>query len=147
MVIARRGIAATSHPFASQAGAQILAQGGTAADAAIAANAVLGVVEPMSCGIGGDQFLLYWQAQPGILWGLNGSGPAPRGLSPQLLAKQGFTAMPIQGIHAVTVPGAVDSWSKIHSRFGKLPWAKLFDAAIAHAEEGYPLTESIAEHC
>jgi gamma-glutamyltranspeptidase/glutathione hydrolase len=146
MVIAKRGIAATSHPFASQAAAQILAEGGSAADGAIAANAVLGVVEPMSCGIGGDQFLLYWEAKPSKLWGLNGSGPSPRGLSPELLVKQGFTSMPVQGIHSVTVPGAVDSWSKIHRRFGKLPWARLFAAAIAHAEEGYPLTESVAEH-
>ena len=146
MVVSHRGIAATSHPFASQAGAQVLAHGGSAVDAAIAANAVLGVVEPMSCGIGGDLFVLYWEAKSGKLWGLNGSGPAPRALSPAFLNAQGFPTMPIGGIHAVTVPGAVDGWSKMHSRFGRLPWADLFLPAITHATEGYPVTETIAEH-
>ena len=146
MVISRRGIAATSHPFASQAGAQVLARGGSAVDAAIAANAVLGVVEPMSCGIGGDLFVLYWEAKSGRLWGLNGSGPAPGALSPAFLTARGLATMPIGGIHSVTVPGAVDGWSKMHSRFGRLPWADLFSAAITHAGEGYPVTESITEH-
>jgi len=140
MVITQQGMAATSHTLASQAGAQILARGGSAVDAAIAANAVLGVVEPMMNGIGGDLFVIYWDAKTGKLTGLNASGPAPRGLSAEFLTKQGFPSIP-EGIHSVTVPGAVDGWAKMHERFGKLPWKDLFQAAIAYAEEGFPLTE------
>src|SRR6185295_15948630 len=107
MVIARQGIAATSHTLASQAGAQVLARGGSAVDAAIAANAVLGLVEPMMDGIGGDLFVLYWDAKTGKLTGLNASGPAPRGLTPEFLARKGIEKMPGKDIHSVTVPGAV----------------------------------------
>src|ERR1043165_319417 len=103
MVLTRRGIVATSQTLASQAGAQILARGGSAVDAAIAANAVLGVVEPMSNGIGGDLFAIYWDAKTGALSGMNASGPAPRRLSPDLLARQGLKAMPSDGIQTVTV--------------------------------------------
>src|SRR5579862_3086788 len=99
MVISQQGIAATSQALASQAGAQTLAEGGSAADAAIAANAVLGVVEPMMNGIGGDLFVLYWDSKTGRLTGLNASGPAPRGLSPEFLAKQGIKTMPQMGIN------------------------------------------------
>jgi len=140
MVIAQQGMAATSQTLASQAGAQILAKGGSAVDAAIAANAVLGVVEPMMNGIGGDLFVIYWDAKSGKLTGLNASGPAPRGLSADFLTKQGFRSIP-EGIHSVTVPGAVDGWAKMHERFGKLPWKDLFQAAIAYAEEGFPVAE------
>src|SRR5690349_9181369 len=108
MVISQQGIVASSQALASQAGAQILARGGSAVDAAIATNAVLGVVEPMMDGIGGDLFVLYWEAKTGELWGLNASGPAPLGLSPAFLGNNGMSAMPLSGIHAVTVPGAVD---------------------------------------
>ena len=145
MVITRQGIAATSQALASQAGAQILARGGSVIDAAIAANAVLSVVEPMKCGLGGDLFVLYWDAKTGQLTGLNASGPAPAGLSPALLAAQGVKSMPQQGIHSFTVPGAVDGWAKIHQRFGKLPWKELFGPAIAYAEQGFPVTEVIDE--
>lgn len=140
MVITQQGMAATSQTLASQAGAQILAKGGSAVDAAIAANAVLGVVEPMMNGIGGDLFVIYWDAKTGKLTGLNASGPAPRGLSADFLTKQGFQSIP-EGIQSVTVPGAVDGWAKMHARFGKLPWKDLFQAAIAYAEEGFPVTE------
>src|SRR6476660_3947036 len=140
MVITQQGMAATSQTLASQAGAQILAKGGSAVDAAIAANAVLGVVEPMMNGIGGDLFVIYWDAKTGKLTGLNASGPAPRGLSPEFLAQLGFQSIP-NGIHSVTVPGAVDGWAKIHQKFGKLPWKDLFAAAIAYAEQGFPVTE------
>ena len=140
MVITQQGMAATSQTLASQAGAQILAKGGSAVDAAIAANAVLGVVEPMMDGIGGDLFVIYWDAKSGKLTGLNASGPAPRGLSAEFLTRQGFQSMP-EGIHSVTVPGAIDGWAKMHERFGKLPWKDLFQAAIAYAEEGFPVTE------
>jgi len=145
MVITQQGIGATSQTLASQAAAQILAKGGSAVDAAIAANAVLGVVEPMWNGLGGDLFVLYWDAKTGKLTGLNASGPAPRGLSPEFLAKQGVKSMPQIGIHTVTVPGAVNGWANIHQRFGKLPWKDLFQPAIAYAEQGFPVTEAIQE--
>jgi gamma-glutamyltranspeptidase/glutathione hydrolase len=145
MTISQQGIVATSQILASQAGAQILARGGSAVDAAIAANAVLGVVEPMMNGIGGDCFVIYWDAKSGKLTGLNSSGPAPRGLSPELLAKQGVTTMPNSGIHSVTVPGAVEGWARMHERYGKLPWKDLFQAAIAYAGQGFPVTEAIHE--
>jgi gamma-glutamyltranspeptidase / glutathione hydrolase len=144
-VITQQGIAATSQTLASQAAVQILARGGTVVDAAIAANAVLAVVEPMKDGLGGDLFALYWDSKTGKLQGLNASGPAPRGLSPEFLAKQGIKSMPQQGIHSFTVPGAVDGWWKMHQRYGKLPWKDLFQAAIAYAEDGFPVSEAIQE--
>jgi gamma-glutamyltranspeptidase/glutathione hydrolase len=144
-VITQQGIAATSQTLASQAAVQILARGGTAVDAAIAANAVLAVVEPMKNGLGGDLFALYWDAKTGKLQGLNSSGPAPRALSPEFLAKQGIKTMPQQGIHSFTVPGAVDGWWKMHQRYGKLPWKDLFQSAIAYAENGFPVSEAIQE--
>jgi gamma-glutamyltranspeptidase / glutathione hydrolase len=145
MVITRQGIAATSQTLASQAAAQILAKGGSAVDAAIAANAVLGLVEPMMDGVGGDIFAIYWDAKSGKLTGLNGSGPAPRALSPKFLAEKGVKAMPRDGIHSVTVPGAVGGWWALHQKFGKLPWKDLFQAAIAYADDGFPVTEAIVE--
>ena len=143
MVIAQQGIAATSQVLASQAGAQILAAGGSAADAAIAANAVLGVVEPMMCGLGGDLFVIYWEAKTGTLTGLNASGYAPRALSPEFIRAQGFSTMPDTSVHAVTVPGAVHGWGKMHERFGKLKWEVLFQPAIAYAEQGFPVSEIV----
>ena len=145
LVISQQGIVATSHALASQAGAQMLANGGSAVDAAIAANAVLGVVEPMMDGIGGDLFVLYWDAEAKELSGLNASGPAPCALSPAFLAGRGETSMPAAGIHAVTVPGAVDGWAQLHKRFGNLPWDRLFASAIAYADQGFPVTEVIEE--
>src|SRR4051812_35919724 len=142
-VITQQGIAATSQTLASQAAVQILARGGTAVDAAIAANAVLAVVEPMKDGLGGDLFALYWDAKTGKLQGLNASGPAPRGLSPEFLAKHGVKTMPQEGIHSFTVPGAVDGWWKMHQRYGKLPWKDLFQSAIFYADQGFPVTEII----
>jgi gamma-glutamyltranspeptidase/glutathione hydrolase len=143
MVVTDRGIVATSHILASQAGAQILAQGGSAMDAAIAANAVLGVTEPMMNGIGGDLFLLYWDAKNGKLYGLNASGWAPQGLTIEFLKQHGVVSMPEEGIHSVTVPGAVDGWAKAHQRFGSLPWKTLFAPAIDYAENGYAVPEII----
>ncbi len=145
MTITQQGIVATSQILASQAGAQILTRGGSAVDAAIAANAVLGVVEPMMDGIGGDCFVMYWDVKTGKLTGLNASGPAPRDLTPEFLAAQGIQTMPKAGIHSVTVPGAVEGWARMHARFGKLPWRELFAAAIAYAETGFPVTEAIHE--
>jgi gamma-glutamyltranspeptidase / glutathione hydrolase len=145
MVISDRGIVATSQTLASQAGAQVLARGGTAIDAAIAANLVLGVVEPESCGIGGDLFAIYWDAKTGKLTAINASGWAPTGLTIDYLKAKGITKMPQEGIQSVTVPGAVNGWSKLHQRFGRLPWKDLFAPAEYYAQHGYPVTEIISE--
>src|SRR5215831_17482557 len=145
MVISQQGIVATSQVLASQAGAQILGRGGSAVDAAIAANAVLGVTEPMMTGLGGDLFVIYWDAKTGQLTGLNSSGPAPKDLTPEFLAKQGVKRMPADGIHSVTVPGAVRGWWIMHEKYGKLPWKDLFAPAIAFSEQGYPVHEGMTE--
>lgn len=144
VVYSTRGIVSTSHVLASQAGAEALGKGGSAVDAAIAANAVLSVVEPMACGPGGDMFMLYWEAKTGKLYGLNGSGWAPKGLSAEWMRDQGYTAMPPAGIHTVTVPGAVQGWTEAHAKFGRLAWKELFGAAIRLAGEGHPVHEVIA---
>ncbi len=146
VVFTDRGIVATSHYLASQSGAQVLARGGSAIDAAIAANAVLGVTEPMMNGIGGDLFLIYWDAKSGKLYGLNASGWAPRKLTIEFLAQHGITSMPHDGIHSVTVPGAVEGWSQAHKRFGRLPWKDLFAPAIRYAESGYAVPEIIQDY-
>src|SRR5581483_955794 len=129
MAVTPYGIVATSYLQASQAGAAILAQGGSAIDAGIAANAVLNVGEPMMNGMGGDLFAIYWEAKTGKLYGINASGWAPKALSIDYLRAKRITAMPQTGIDSVTVPGAVDGWTKLHARFGKLPWAQLFQPA------------------
>jgi gamma-glutamyltranspeptidase / glutathione hydrolase len=146
MVISRYGIVATSHVQASVAGAQVLSRGGSAVDAAIAANAVLGVTEPMMNGMGGDLFAIYWEAKSGKLYGINASGWAPRGLTPQHLTAKGVRSMPVGGIDAATVPGAVAGWGALHQRFGRLPWKDLFTSAIFYAEEGYPVPELIHDY-
>jgi gamma-glutamyltranspeptidase/glutathione hydrolase len=143
MVLTPRGIVATAQTLASQAGAQVLARGGSAVDAAIAANAVLSVVEPMMNGPGGDLFALVWEARTGKLYGINASGWAPKKLTPQYLQANGYTNMPWSGIHTVTVPGCVRGWEALHKRFGKLPWKDLFKPAIYYAENGFPVTELI----
>ena len=145
MVISQRGIVATSQTLASQAGAQILARGGSAIDAAIAANATLTVVEPMMNGIGGDLFVLYREANTGKLYGLNASGWAPKKLTVEVLKKNGHIRMPDSGIHSVTVPGCVDGWEKLHKRFGRLPWPEVFKPAIHYAKAGFPVTELIQQ--
>jgi gamma-glutamyltranspeptidase/glutathione hydrolase len=146
MVVTRYGIVATSHVQASVAGSQILARGGSAVDAAIAANAVLGVTEPMMNGMGGDLFAIYWEAKTGKLYGLNASGWAPRALTIEHLKAKGLTSMPPAGIDSVTVPGAVAGWQALHQRFGKLPWKDLFPSAIFYADEGYAVPEIIASY-
>ncbi len=136
MVISTRGVVATAQTLASQAGAQILARGGSAVDAAIAANAVLTVVEPMMDGPGGDLFALVRDAKTGEIAGINASGWSPQGLPLDCNIGAG-------GIHAVTVPGCVDGWEKLHRRFGRIPWRDLFKPAIYYAENGFPVTELI----
>src|SRR5215813_2104099 len=143
MVVTKFGIVATSHVLASQAGAQILAQGGSAADAAIAANAVLGVTEPMMNGMGGDLFAIYWDAKSGKLYGLNSSGWAPKALTLEHLKSKAAGSMPQDGIDTVTVPGAVAGWDALHSRFGKVSWKDLFQPAIFYSQKGYPVPELI----
>src|ERR1700719_1400712 len=146
MVFTRYGIVATSHVQASVAGAQVLELGGSAVDAAIAANAVLGVTEPMMNGMDGDLFAIYWDAKTGKLYGLNASGWAPRGLTIEHLKAKGATSMPMAGIDSVTVPGAVAGWHALHERFGRLTWKDLFQSAIFYAEDGYPVPEIIASY-
>src|SRR5216684_2318801 len=146
MVVTPYGIVATSYVQASQAGARILEQGGSAIDAGIAANAVLGVVEPMMNGMGGDLFAIYWEAKTGKLYGLNASGWAPRGLTITHIKAKDATAMPVEGIDSVTVPGAVAGWQALHQRFGKIAWKELFQPAIFYADEGYPVPEIIASY-
>jgi len=141
MVVTPYGIVATSYVQASQAGARVLEAGGSAIDAGIAANAVLGVAEPMMNGMGGDLFAIYWEAKTGKLYGLNASGWAPQGLTPEHLKAKGVTDMPQSGIDSSTVPGAVEGWAKLHARFGRLPWASLFEPAISYAQQGYPMPE------
>jgi gamma-glutamyltranspeptidase / glutathione hydrolase len=144
MVISRYGVVATESPLASQAGVQILERGGTAVDAAVAANAVMGVVAPMSNGIGGDLFAIVYDAKSGKLYGLNASGWAPTGLTPEALKKQGLRDMPQHGIFTVTVPGAVDGWQKLLEKFGKKNLATVLSPAIQIADQGFPVTEWIA---
>ncbi len=146
MVVTPYGIVATSHVQASVAGAEILRRGGSAVDAAIAANAVLGVTEPMMNGMGGDLFAIYWDAKTGKLYGLNSSGWAPKGLTIEHLKAKNDAAMPIEGIDSVTVPGAVAGWQVLHKRFGRLQWKDLFQSAIFYADQGYPVPEIIASY-
>jgi gamma-glutamyltranspeptidase / glutathione hydrolase len=145
MVISKYGIAATSYVQASQAGAEVLRQGGSAVDAAIAANAVLGVEEPMMNGIGGDLFGIYFDAKSGKLYGLNSSGWAPKGLTIEHMKARDAQKMPLRSIDAVTVPGAVAGWNALHGRFGKLPWKDLFRSAIFYADQGYAVPELVHE--
>ncbi|MBK9290416.1 MAG: gamma-glutamyltransferase [Bacteroidetes bacterium] len=143
-VIARNGIAATSHPLATQVALQILREGGSAVDAAIAANAVLGLVEPTGCGIGGDLFAIVWDEESKKLYGLNASGRSPMKLTYDYFRKNKIRTIPSYGPLSVSVPGCVDGWNELHKRFGKLPHASLLEPAIRYAEEGFPLTDVIA---
>jgi gamma-glutamyltranspeptidase / glutathione hydrolase len=141
VVVTRYGIVATSHPLASMAGVQMLERGGSAVDAAIAANATLGLVEPMMNGMGGDLFAIIYDPKTGRLVGLNSSGWAPAGMTPELLTGHGQHDMPHRGILTVTVPGAVAGWEALHGRYGRLPLATILAPAIRYAEQGFPVTE------
>ncbi len=141
MVLSQRGIVATEHPLASQAGAMILAHGGNAVDAAIAANAMMGVVAPMMNGMGGDMFAIIYDAKSGKLYGMNASGWAPQGLTLERMKAKGATNMPRAGIDAVTVPGVVDGWDKMLKRFGRKNFSDVLAPAIRCAEEGFPVPE------
>ncbi|MCP4079928.1 MAG: gamma-glutamyltransferase [Planctomycetaceae bacterium] len=147
-VIAKTGMAATSQPLATQVALDILKKGGSAVDAAIAANATLGLMEPTGNGIGGDLFAIVWDNKTQKLYGLNASGRSPRGLSydklKQLLAKQNRETIPPLGPLPVSVPGCVDGWCELHQKFGKLPLSDVLQPAIDYANDGFPVSELIA---
>jgi gamma-glutamyltranspeptidase/glutathione hydrolase len=143
-ILARNGMAATSQPLATQVALDILKKGGSAMDAAIAANAVLGLVEPASCGIGGDIFAIVWDAKTEKLYGFNGSGRAPKSISIDYFMDRGIKYIPDVGPLPVSVPGAVDGWFALHTKFGKLPMATLLQPAIDYGREGFPVSEVIA---
>jgi gamma-glutamyltranspeptidase/glutathione hydrolase len=145
LVTTRNGIVASSQPLAARAGTLVLERGGNAVDAAIATNAAVGVMEPAMNGIGGDLFVLYWDAKAGKLHGLNASGWAPTGLTPQALAAKGVTTMPRDGAASVTVPGAVAGWQALRDRFGTKPLSELLAPAIHYASEGFPVGEITAD--
>ena len=143
-VLASNGMAATSHPLATQTAISVLKNGGNAIDAAIAANAVLGLVEPTGCGVGGDLFAIVWSADDKRLYGLNSSGPAPTKISIKEITNKGLDAIPPYGPLPVTVPGAVAGWVELHKKFGLMDFNLLFKNAIEYAEKGFPVTEVVA---
>ena len=144
MVISRNGIVAAESPLAAQAGVRILERGGNAVDAAIAANAMMGVVAPMMNGIGGDLFVIVYDAKANKLYGLNASGWAPKGLTIEHLQKLGLRDMPAQGVNSITVPGTVDGWQKLADKFGRKKLADDLTAAIRTAQDGFPVPEMTA---
>jgi len=143
-VIARNGMVCTSQPLATQAALDILKKGGNAIDAAIAADALLGVVEPTGAGIGGDLFAIIWSADKGKLYGLNASGKSPRSLKLEYFKNNGYEFIPSYGPLPVSVPGCVDGWFEMHEMFGRLPIKDILQPAISYAREGFPVTEVIA---
>ncbi len=145
-VIAPHGMVATSHPLATQIGLDVLKRGGTAVDAAIAANAALGLMEPVSNGIGGDLFAIVWDARTKKLYGYNGSGRSPQSLTLQWFLDHGYRDVPPLGPLPVNVPGCVDGWFALHQRFGKLPMQDVLAPTIAYARDGFPVTELIAHY-
>lgn len=144
--IARNGMAATSQPLATETALAILRNGGNAIDAAIAANAVLGLVEPVNNGIGGDLFAIVWDAKTQKLYGLNASGRSPKSLSFEYFKEHGLEYIPILGPLPISVPGCVDGWYTLHEKFGSVPMEQLLTSAIQYAREGFPVSEVIAEH-
>jgi gamma-glutamyltranspeptidase/glutathione hydrolase len=143
-VIAENGMAVTSQPLATQAALDILRKGGNAIDAAIAANAVLGLTEPTGCGIGGDLFAIIWDSKTGKLYGLNASGRSPHSLSMDYFKQSGIKKIPTYGPLPVTVPGCVDGWFEMHEKFGKLSMTEILAPAIRYARYGFPVSEIIA---
>ncbi|KAF1709061.1 gamma-glutamyltransferase [Pseudoxanthomonas sacheonensis] len=143
-VIAPHAMAATSHPLATQIALEVMKQGGSAVDAAIAANAALGLMEPTGNGVGGDLFAIVWDPKTKKLYGYNGSGRSPKSLTLDYFQKQGLTDIPPLGPLPVSVPGAVDGWFALHGRFGKVPMKDVLAPAIRYAREGHPVAETIA---
>ena len=143
-VLGQNGMVATSHPLATQIGLDMLKSGGNAIDAAIAANAALGLMEPTGCGIGGDLFAIVWDGKTKKLYGLNASGRSPKGLTLDYFEKEGMDKIPSHGPLPVSVSGAVDGWFELHQKFGSRPMPEILAPAIDYAEKGFPLTELIA---
>jgi len=143
-IIAQHGMAATSQPLATQIALDILRQGGSAVDAAIAANAALGLMEPTGSGIGGDLFAIVWDAETDKLYGLNASGRSPASLTLEVFTNAGLKKIPARGPLPVTVPGCVDGWFELHRRFGRLSMEQVLAPAIRYAREGFPVSELIA---
>ena len=144
VVLGQNGMVATSHPLATQIGLEMLKEGGNAIDAAIAANAALGLMEPTGCGIGGDLFAIVWDSKTKKLYGLNASGRSPQKLTLDYFEKEGMEKIPSHGPLPVSVPGAVDGWFELHGKFGSKPMTDILAPAIGYAEKGFPLTELIA---
>ena len=144
VVLGQNGMVATSHPLATQIGLDVLKSGGNAIDAAIAANAALGLMEPTGCGIGGDLFAIVWDNKTQKLYGLNASGRSPEDLTLAYFEEQNMEKIPSHGPLPVSVPGAVDGWFELHGKFGSKPMDELLQPAIEYAEKGFPLTELIA---
>jgi len=142
-ILATNGMVAASHPLATLAGLDILRQGGSAADAAVAVAAALNVVEPFSTGVGGDCFALYWDAKTKQVYALNGSGPAPKNASIEAIRDAGYENYPLFSGHAVSVPGTVAGWSALLDRFGRKSLADVLQPAIEYAVKGFPVTEWI----
>jgi gamma-glutamyltranspeptidase/glutathione hydrolase len=145
-IVAQHGIVATSQPLAAQVGLDVLKRGGTAADAAIATCAMMGLTEPMSCGIGGDIFVIYWDAKTRKLHGLNGSGRSPYTLTREVFRQKGLKRIPGQGALCWSVPGCVAGWEELRARFGSQPLAELLEPAIGYADNGFPVSEIIANY-
>lgn len=143
-IIAPNGMAATSQPLATQVAIDILKKGGSAVDAAIAANAALGLMEPQMCGIGGDLFAIVWDAKTQKLYGLNASGRSPKSLTREYLVEKGMTRMPYLGPLAISTPGCVDGWFELHKKFGKLKMEEILKPTIDYAKNGFPMSELIA---
>lgn len=143
-VIAQNGIACTSQPLTTQVALDILKQGGNAIDAAIAANATLGLMEPTGCGVGGDIFVILWDAKSKKLYGLNGSGRSPKSLTLEYFIKNNYTQIPSFGPLSVSVPGCVDGWFTLHERFGSMNMEKILNPAIQYARNGFPVSELIS---
>jgi gamma-glutamyltranspeptidase/glutathione hydrolase len=145
-IIAQHGMAATSQPLATQIALDILKQGGSAVDAAIAANAALGLMEPTGSGIGGDLFAIVWDAETEKLYGLNASGRSPASLTLEVFQNAGLSKIPPRGPLPVTGPGCVDGWFELHARFGRLPMEQVLAPAIRYARDGFPVSELIAHY-
>lgn len=143
-IIAQNGMAATSHPLATQVALDILKKGGSAVDAAIAANACLGLMEPVSNGIGGDLFAIVWDAKTQKLYGLNASGRSPKSLTLDYFLENGYKEIPYYGALPVSVPGCVDGWFELHGKFGNLPMSEVLQPTIDYARNGFPMAELIA---
>src|SRR5690349_6928543 len=144
VTLAPHGMVATSHPLATQVGLDVLRQGGNAIDAALAADAALGLMEPMSCGVGGDLYALVWDAKTKRLYGLNASGRCPYAATCDLFAKKGLAQIPTSGPLSWSVPGCVDGWDALRTRFGTMSFEQLLGPTIRYAEDGFPVTEVIA---